>query len=106
MENRISDYVKIIEMAQDHLLHLELGNKNGGEDIASNNRGVTDKQVVADNRVASEKRYGDIKFLSTYIEVPVPTLRDWIRDEKIPCHRKGRLIRFDLNEIDEWMKQK
>ena len=27
-----------------------------------------------------------------------------IKKEGMPAHQKGRLWRFDVNEVDEWMK--
>ena len=29
---------------------------------------------------------------------------NWINKERMPAHKKGRLWRFDINEVDEWMK--
>jgi excisionase family DNA binding protein len=56
--------------------------------------------------VASDKRYVDIKFLVTYTGFKTPTIRDWIRSKRIPFLKVGKLIRFDLHQIDEWLKEK
>ena len=41
-----------------------------------------------DNGLVSDKRYVDIKFLSSYISFKVPTIRDWVEiREKIKFHK-------------------
>ena len=54
----------------------------------------------------SKKRYVDIRFLTQYLSIKEPTIRDWIRFKKIPFFRIGKCIRFDLTKIDDWLKEK
>ena len=53
-----------------------------------------------------EKRYLGIKELSEYIGIKEGTLYVWTCYKKIPYFKVGRLIKFDLREIDEWLKDK
>lgn len=53
-----------------------------------------------------DKRYVDIKFLSTYLNCKVPTIRSWIQLKSIPYSKLGKLVRFDLSRIDVWLKEK
>ena len=51
----------------------------------------------------------DNKWLSTnsmfeYLHINRDTVMNWIKKEGMPAHQKGRLWRFDINEVDEWMK--
>lgn len=39
-----------------------------------------------------------------YLHISRDTVMNWIKKEGMPAHRKGRLWRFDINEVDEWMK--
>ena len=32
------------------------------------------------------------------------TIRNWIKKGKIPAHRIGKLWKFKLSELDEWVK--
>ena len=32
------------------------------------------------------------------------TTMNWLKKEGMPAHQKGRLWRFDINEVNEWMK--
>ena len=58
------------------------------------------------NHIVVERRYVDIKYLSTYIGFKEPTIRDWIRFRKIPYLKVSKGIRFDLQRIDQWLEQK
>ena len=52
------------------------------------------------------RRYTDIKGASRYMSISENTLSYLVKELRIPFCRVGRLIRFDLNEIDEFMKNK
>jgi excisionase family DNA binding protein len=44
--------------------------------------------------------------LSAYLNVKPKTLYDWTYKKQIPYLKLGRLVRFDQEEIDKWMKEK
>jgi excisionase family DNA binding protein len=45
-----------------------------------------------------------IKELSTYLTVKESTLYSWVHNGTIPFHRLNGLIRFDIEEIESWVK--
>jgi len=52
------------------------------------------------------KTYLTIDELSLYIKVSKPTIYKWIAKKQIPFIRKNkRVIRFDLQKIDEFMEK-
>jgi excisionase family DNA binding protein len=53
-----------------------------------------------------ERRYVDVNELSEYLGIPKGTLYVWACYKRIP-HKKigGSKLRFDLSEIDEWVKK-
>lgn len=53
-----------------------------------------------------EKRYLTIEELSKYISTPKGTIYAWTHMRKIPHSKVGRILRFDKQEIDQWMKKK
>lgn len=53
-----------------------------------------------------EKRYLSIEELSKYISTPKGTIYSWTHMRKIPYSKVGRILRFDKQEIDRWMKKK
>jgi excisionase family DNA binding protein len=46
----------------------------------------------------------NIKELSEYFGVAVPTLYQWAQTEKIPSIKCGRLVRFELDAVLEYLK--
>lgn len=52
------------------------------------------------------KRYIGIKELSEYLDTPVKTIRYWITMRKIPYYKFGKLVKFDLQEIDKWAEER
>lgn len=45
-----------------------------------------------------------MKEMCAYLHISRDTVMKWIKKEGMPVHQKGRLWRFDVNEVDEWMK--
>ena len=43
------------------------------------------------------------KDIAEYMGVTVETVRKWIKLEKIPCHRIGKLWKFKISEVDTWV---
>lgn len=51
-----------------------------------------------------EKRYLSIKDISEYLGLSKATLYLWVEERKVPCHKIGKVIRFDINEVNKWME--
>lgn len=45
-----------------------------------------------------------MKEVCAYLHISRDAVMNWIKKEGMPAHQKGRLWRFDVNEVDEWMK--
>ena len=52
-----------------------------------------------------EKHLMDIKELSSYLKVKEKTIYQWTYVEYIPHYKTGGLLRFDLDEINNWLKE-
>lgn len=53
-----------------------------------------------------EKRFISPIELSEYAGLKLDTIYSWIWQKKVPYHKMGRLVRFDLREIEEWIEGK
>lgn len=51
----------------------------------------------------TDKWYG-LEETAEYLGVTKDTIRNWIKKTDIPAHKIGRLWRFKLAEVDEWVK--
>ncbi len=53
-----------------------------------------------------EKRLMDVKELSEYISMPVPTIYTYVSTGKIPANcirRIGRALKFEVGAVDRWI---
>ena len=53
-----------------------------------------------------ERKYLSIKELSEYLGIPKHTIYSWTSMKKIPYVKLGRAIRFDMTEIESWIKER
>ena len=60
--------------------------------------------VGMENNFTVKKRFIDVKDLAVYLSTSRNTIQDWKRKGLIPSKKMNRLVRYDLNEIDEWIK--
>lgn len=53
-----------------------------------------------------EKRFFSPLEISEYLGLKLDTIYSWICQRKIPHWKMGRLVKFDLKEIEIWLKDK
>ena len=51
-----------------------------------------------------EKRFVSIKDLAVYLGVSEYTVKSWVYQDRLPCKRIGRVVRFDIKEINDMLK--
>ncbi len=51
------------------------------------------------------KRLININELSEYIGLSISTIYSWVSRRRIPFVKCGRLTKFDLERINEWIKK-
>ncbi|MDP7608940.1 MAG: helix-turn-helix domain-containing protein [Candidatus Marinimicrobia bacterium] len=49
-------------------------------------------------------RYLSVAEICTYLGVKRDTVYKWISKKKLPAHRIGKLWKFKISEIDDWVK--
>ena len=47
-----------------------------------------------------EKRWIGVKEIAEYLDVKAATIYAWVSEKRIPYHKFGKLVKFDLREID------
>ena len=50
-------------------------------------------------------RYLSVAEICTYLGVKRDTVYKWISKKKLPAHRIGKLWKFKISEVDEWVKR-
>jgi len=54
--------------------------------------------------MATEERWVGVEDVATHLGVAKDSVYRWIDEKGLPAHRVGRLFRFKLSEIDEWVR--
>lgn len=49
-------------------------------------------------------RYLSVADICTYLGIKRDTVYKWISKKKMPAHRVGKLWKFKVSEVDEWVK--
>ena len=52
-----------------------------------------------------EKKFVGVKELARILNERLGTIYHWVQQRKIPHFRRGRLLQFDLEEIEKWDKE-
>lgn len=55
--------------------------------------------------MATEERWVGVEDVAAHIGVAKDSIYRWVEERGLPAHRVGRLFRFKLSEIDEWVRQ-
>lgn len=50
------------------------------------------------------ERWVDVEETAAHLGVNKDSIYRWIETRGFPAHRAGRLFRFKLSEVDEWVK--
>ena len=58
------------------------------------------------NTMENTRRMVTIKELQEYLKISRPTIARWRKEEGLPYYKFQGSVRFDLDEIDEWLKNK
>lgn len=61
------------------------------------------KRIGSCNKV--KQRLVDVRELSNYLGISLNTLYSWVSQRRIPFVKCGRLTKFDLERINEWIEE-
>lgn len=53
-----------------------------------------------------ERRFVGVDELAVYLDISLNTVYTWVCLKKVPYIKMGRLVKFDLVEIEKWVRQK
>lgn len=52
----------------------------------------------------TESKWLTLVEICDYLKVSRETILNWINKKNMPAHKVGRLWRFDVTEVDQWIK--
>jgi excisionase family DNA binding protein len=54
--------------------------------------------------MTAEERWVAVEEVAAHLQVTKDSIYRWIDSKAFPAHRAGRLFRFKLSEVDEWVR--
>ena len=54
--------------------------------------------------MAFEEGWVSVEEVAAHLQVAKESVYRWIDSKAFPAHRVGRLLRFKLSEVDEWVR--
>lgn len=54
--------------------------------------------------MSEPERWHSLEEIAEYLGVSQDTIHRWIRTKKLPAHKVGRLWKFDVAEVNAWVK--
>lgn len=51
------------------------------------------------------ERWVSIDEISEHLGVKKDTIYKWVARKKMPAHKVGRLLKFQIKEIDKWVRE-
>lgn len=51
-----------------------------------------------------EQRWYSVDEIAAHLSVKRDTVYDWIKRKNLPGHKLGRVWRFDVAEVDAWVR--
>ena len=52
----------------------------------------------------NETRWQSVNEIANHLGVNRETIYRWIAKKELPAHRIGRILRFKISEVDEWVR--
>lgn len=50
------------------------------------------------------ERWYSLEEIAEHLGVSQDTIHRWIRTKQMPAHKVGRLWKFDVDEVNDWVK--
>ena len=54
--------------------------------------------------MSGPERWYSLEEIAKHLGVSQDTIHRWIRTKQMPAHKVGRLWKFDVDEVNDWVK--
>ena len=51
------------------------------------------------------ERWLSVEEIAQHLGVQRETIYKWVAKRKMPSHKVGRLLKFQVNEVDQWVRE-
>ena len=53
---------------------------------------------------AMPEKWVNLEDIADHLSVSTDTVRNWIKDGKLPFYKAGKRYKFKISEVDEWVR--
>jgi excisionase family DNA binding protein len=50
-------------------------------------------------------RWLSVEEIAQHLGIKKDTVYKWVRNRNMPAHKVGRLLKFQVNEVDQWVRE-
>lgn len=61
-------------------------------------------EISGEMKMSESERWLSVEEIAAHLGVSRETIYRWLEKRKIPAHRIGKLWKFQVSEIDEWIR--
>ena len=54
---------------------------------------------------AMPEKWVNLEDIADHLSVSTDTVRNWIKDGKLPFYKAGKRYKFKISEVDEWVRK-
>lgn len=55
--------------------------------------------------VAETEKWVNLEDVADHLSMSKDAIRAWVRDGKLPAYKAGKMYKFKLSEVDEWVRE-
>lgn len=63
-----------------------------------------DNEIENITSEATPEKWVNLEDIAGHLSVSADTVRNWIKDGKLPFYRAGKRYKFRISEVDAWLR--
>lgn len=60
--------------------------------------------MSAEYQSMNVEKWVNLEDVAEHLSISRDTVRIWIKDGKLPVYRAGKMYKFKISEVDEWVR--
>lgn len=58
-----------------------------------------------DTKTNDVEKWVNLQEVADHLSLSKDTVRTWIKEGKLPAYKAGKMYKFKLSEVDEWVRE-
>ncbi len=64
-----------------------------------------EKENMDDIQAIETEKWVNLEDVADHLSMSKDAVRTWVRDGKLPAYKAGKMYKFKLSEVDEWVRE-